>query len=95
MTALLPKGYRIFSFFSVKTGFIFWDVPGVSFLYRYADDTLTELPAEAGLCFDILQDGDVLCSAFMNGNFAPGIHRYNPDEDVYTILVEDGYIAMI
>ena len=57
----------------------------------HAGEEVIELPAEAGICFDLLPDGDVLCSVRQaSENVTAGIYRYDPDEGVSTLLVEGG-----
>jgi hypothetical protein len=77
-----------------NSGFLVSNALRTFALYRYDDETVIDLPEAAGLCFDVLSDGDVLCSTRGSETIADGIYRYDPDEDSYTLLVESGYHLM-
>lgn len=86
-----PDEAPIFLIYFSDSGFLVSQGGQKTFLYRYTDQSTIELPAEAGFCFDALSDGDVLCSiGDENAALAAGIYRYSPDDDTYTLLVQDG-----
>lgn len=62
-------------------------------LYRYEDGDRIQLPDGRGFYFDVLANGDLL---FMQvdepDGRAPGIYRYSPNDDAFTLRVIDSRV---
>jgi hypothetical protein len=62
-------------------------------LYRYEDSTRIQLPDAGGFYVDVLADGNLLFMQVEDGDVrAPGIYRYSPEDETFTLLVIDSRV---
>ncbi len=66
-------------------------LPAEAFLYRYADAAAGAIPAqESRRYFEVTADGATLFwQQRAQGELAPGIYRFDPAADAYTLLLPD------
>lgn len=88
-----PERFPLVSVVYSDAGFIVTNGFVNFVLYRADDGMLAELPD--GAWFDMLADADVLGNIRDDHQeLAPGIYRYDVDEDAFTLLVEGGQAIM-
>jgi hypothetical protein len=60
-------------------------------IYDANTDSIAKIPSQAGVCFALLPDNDALCTVSQRDqSLEPGIYRYNPDDESFALLVENG-----